>query len=163
MRSVRAETGDVGVTFPVTNSDKLAPAPMPPALQEATLRPPLKWAGGKRWQVPHLLPIWKSHAARRLVEPLCGGLAVTLGLSPDRALLNDAKPHLINFYLWLQKGLRVDLEMAPYTLQKSERGPARWSTNVGITSCNSPPSRCRLSCVARRPGWETAADSRDAR
>ena len=85
---------------------------MPPALQAATLRPPLKWAGGKRWQVPYLRPIWKSHAAaRRLVEPFCGGLAVTLGLLPDRALLNDANPHLINFYRWLKKGLRVDLEM----------------------------------------------------
>ncbi len=30
---------------------------------------------------------------------------------PSRALLNDANPHLINFYRWLQKGLRVDLPM----------------------------------------------------
>ena len=28
---------------------------------------------------------------------------------PARALLNDANPHLIDFYRWLQKGLRVDL------------------------------------------------------
>jgi DNA adenine methylase len=33
---------------------------------------------------------------------------VTLGLAPARALLNDANPHLIDFYRWLQKGLRVD-------------------------------------------------------
>jgi hypothetical protein len=39
------------------------------------------------------------------------GLAVTLGLMPERALLNDANPHLIDFYGWLQKGLRVDLPM----------------------------------------------------
>ena len=77
----------------------------------ATLRPPLKWAGGKRWQVPHLRPIWAPHAHRRLVEPFCGGLAVTLGLMPARALLNDANPHVINFYRWLQNGLRVDLPM----------------------------------------------------
>jgi DNA adenine methylase (dam) len=32
-------------------------------------------------------------------------------LSPDRALLNDANPHLVNFYRWLQKGLRIDLPM----------------------------------------------------
>src|SRR6202162_2478543 len=47
----------------------------------------------------------------RRVEPFAGGLAVTLGLCPHRALLNDANPHLINFYRWLQKGLRVDLRM----------------------------------------------------
>jgi DNA adenine methylase len=75
------------------------------------LRPPLKWAGGKRWQVPHLQPLWEPHAKRRLVEPFCGGLAVALGLMPERALLNDANPHLINFYRWLQRGLRIDLSM----------------------------------------------------
>jgi len=67
----------------------------------------LKWAGGKRWQVPHLVPFWQPHAHRRLVEPFCGGLAVTLGLQPDRALLNDANPHVINFYRWLARGLVI--------------------------------------------------------
>jgi DNA adenine methylase len=75
------------------------------------LKPPLKWAGGKRWQVPHLREIWAPHAHRRLVEPFCGGLAVALGLRPSRAILNDANPHLINFYRWLQKGLRIDWTM----------------------------------------------------
>jgi len=77
----------------------------------STLRPPLKWAGGKRWQVPALRRLWGSHENRRLIEPFCGGLAVTLGLQPVRALLNDANPHLINFYRWLQKGLQIDLPM----------------------------------------------------
>ena len=75
------------------------------------LPPPLKWAGGKRWQVPHLKPLWAHHTHRRLVEPFCGGLAVMLGLAPRRALLNDANPHLINFYRWLQKRLTIDLPM----------------------------------------------------
>jgi DNA adenine methylase len=70
-------------------------------------RPPLKWAGGKRWLVPHLLPLWNPHRFRRLVEPLCGGLAVSLGLAPDRALINDLNPHTINFYRWLKQGLRI--------------------------------------------------------
>jgi len=78
----------------------------------ASGRPPLKWAGGKRWQVPHLRKLWASHAHRRLVEPFCGGLAITLGLAPGRALLNDANPHLINFYRWVQRGLVIDIEMA---------------------------------------------------
>jgi DNA adenine methylase len=73
--------------------------------------PPLKWAGGKRWQVKHLLPLWLPHARRRLVEPFCGGLAVTLGLAPRLALLNDINPHLIDFYRWLKRGLRIDAPM----------------------------------------------------
>ena len=75
------------------------------------LRPPLKWAGGKRWQVPYLRPLWEPFADRRLVEPFCGGLAVALGLRPERALLNDANPHLVNFYRQLQSGLRITVAM----------------------------------------------------
>lgn len=75
------------------------------------LKPPLKWAGGKRWLVPHLKPIWDKHSDRRYVEPFCGGLAVVLGLQPERALLNDVNPHLINFYRHLQNGLQRRIEM----------------------------------------------------
>lgn len=74
-------------------------------------KPPLKWAGGKRWLVPHLRPIWRDHTKRRLVEPFCGGMAVSLGLAPREACLNDINIHAINFYRWLQKGLIVDIPM----------------------------------------------------
>jgi DNA adenine methylase len=75
------------------------------------IKPPLKWAGGKRWLLPHLRPIWQKYTGRRLVEPFCGGLAVTLGLQPERALLNDINMHAINFYRWLQKGLQIEIKM----------------------------------------------------
>ena len=61
--------------------------------------------------MPHLLPLWEGHRHRRLVEPFSGGLAVALGLLPDRALLNDVNPHLISFYRWLKRGLRTDVVM----------------------------------------------------
>jgi DNA adenine methylase len=77
------------------------------------LPPPLKWAGGKRWLLPHLLPIWESHQRRRLVEPFVGGMAVALGLRPKSALLNDNNPHLINFYRWLQQGKLLDDPSVP--------------------------------------------------
>ncbi|HJZ75844.1 MAG TPA: Dam family site-specific DNA-(adenine-N6)-methyltransferase [Vicinamibacterales bacterium] len=76
-----------------------------------TAAPPLKWAGGKRWQLRYLQPLWRPHAHRRLVEPFCGGLSVALGLMPQRALLNDINPHLINFYEWLKRGLRLDIRL----------------------------------------------------
>ena len=82
--------------------------PLPMA---APLPPPLKWAGGKRWLVPHLLPLWKPHSRRRLVEPFCGALAVTLSLVPERALLNDSNPHLVHFLSWLKRGLKTTLWM----------------------------------------------------
>jgi DNA adenine methylase len=75
------------------------------------LRPPLKWAGGKRWLVPLLRKYYAPYRDRRLVEPLAGGLAVALGLRPRQALLNDLNPHNINFYRWLSNGLSLDIEM----------------------------------------------------
>ena len=75
------------------------------------LRPPLKWAGGKRWLVPRVRRIWQDHARRRLVEPFCGGLAMVLGLQPRRALLNDVNPHLISFYRQLARGLVINVPM----------------------------------------------------
>ena len=79
--------------------------------QSLELRPPLKWAGGKRWLLPHLRPLWEPHSKRRLVEPLCGGLAVAIGLQPTRALLNDISPHACNFYRWLKRGFVITLPM----------------------------------------------------
>ncbi|MCC7241554.1 MAG: Dam family site-specific DNA-(adenine-N6)-methyltransferase [Acidobacteria bacterium] len=75
------------------------------------LNPPLKWAGGKRWQVPHIRAVWAPHRDRRYVEPFCGGLGMALGVRPERALLNDSNPHLINFYRWLQRGLAVGIRL----------------------------------------------------
>lgn len=80
-------------------------------MRDCTLRPPLKWAGGKRWQVPMLRSMWMAHPGRRLVEPFCGGLAVALGLAPERALLNDVSPHLISFYTWLRTGLEISIPL----------------------------------------------------
>jgi len=72
------------------------------------VRPPLKWAGGKRWLVPHLAELWTARRRSRLVEPFCGGLAVALSLRPKRALLNDINPHAVHFYSWLKQGLKVN-------------------------------------------------------
>lgn len=76
------------------------------------LGPPLKWAGGKRWLLPHIRPTWANHTNRRLVEPFTGGMAISLGLKPNVALLNDVNSHLVNFYRCLQRGLVITIPMA---------------------------------------------------
>jgi len=91
-------------------ANQMTASPAVADLPATALTPPLKWAGGKRWLLPRLEPLWREHAHRRLVEPFCGGLAVTLGLRPRRALLNDANPHLINFYEQIKNGLRLTIE-----------------------------------------------------
>jgi DNA adenine methylase len=86
--------------------------PKLPPQHEPPLRPPLKWAGGKRWLVPHLLPLWRAFRERApgagYAEPFAGGLATALGLQPQSARLNDMNPHLIGFYKQLQRGLVID-------------------------------------------------------
>lgn len=78
---------------------------------DTSVKPPLKWAGGKRWLLPQLVAFWWPHRQRRYVEPFCGGLAAALGLRPKTALLNDINPHLINFYKHLQRGLPITIGM----------------------------------------------------
>ena len=56
------------------------------------LKPPLKWAGGKRWLAPHLKPIWEANVERRYVEPFCGGLAVALGQIQEQGLVGVDAP-----------------------------------------------------------------------
>ncbi|MBK8030173.1 MAG: Dam family site-specific DNA-(adenine-N6)-methyltransferase [Chloroflexi bacterium] len=73
------------------------------------LKPPLKWAGGKRWLVPHVRPLWEPFRQRRYVEPFCGGLALPLNFIPAHAVLNDMNAHLINFYRQVQDGLRMEI------------------------------------------------------
>src|SRR5215468_4408006 len=83
----------------------------PNVAERASLKPPLKWAGGKRWLVPELIGLWEPYRKRRYVEPFCGGLAGALGLLPSKALLNDVNPHLINFYEQVKRGLELEIEM----------------------------------------------------
>jgi DNA adenine methylase len=61
--------------------------------------------------VPHVAPLWARFRGRRLVEPFCGGMAVAFGLMPARAFLSDINPHVVNFYRWLKRGLKVEIAM----------------------------------------------------
>lgn len=82
-----------------------------PEAEAASITPALKWAGGKRWLLPQLSPIWQRFSDCRLVEPFVGGMGVTLGLNPVEAVLSDINEHLINFYWWLQKGLIINFPL----------------------------------------------------
>lgn len=68
--------------------------------------PILKWAGGKRWLTETIAHYYDPQL--RLVEPFCGGMAIALGLSPQKALLNDINPHLINLYQQIKEGKILD-------------------------------------------------------
>lgn len=67
------------------------------------MKSPIKWAGGKAALAPILAPLLPADvAARRWVEPFCGGAAMFWSLQPKAALLADANRYLVNFYRHLR-------------------------------------------------------------
>jgi len=78
-------------------STAAASAPAP-ALPDA--RPFVKWAGGKGKLLPQLRPLLPPGVElMRHVEPFLGGGAFFFGRTPERALLADVNPELVNVYL----------------------------------------------------------------
>jgi len=74
--------------------------PYPGTNTLAPVRPPLKWAGGKRQLIPQMRPYFPKTFAR-YHEPFLGSGAVFFFLAPQRhspSFLSDLNPELVNFY-----------------------------------------------------------------
>ena len=61
------------------------------------VHPILKWAGGKTQLLPRLLPKIPP-CYDRYVEPFFGGGALFFAVQPERALIADSNPELVNMY-----------------------------------------------------------------
>lgn len=68
--------------------------------------PPIKCQGIKTKLVPFITRSlkWPGEGGGRWIEPFMGSGVVALNLAPERALLTDANPHIINFYRSIQAG-----------------------------------------------------------
>jgi len=70
------------------------------------LKPFIKWAGGKSWLLKNqkfTLPEFDG----KYIEPFLGGAAVFFHLAPERALLSDVNPRLIDTYKAVQTDWRL--------------------------------------------------------
>ena len=79
------------------------------------VKPILKWAGGKT----QLLPILDTRIPRhfdRYVEPFVGGGALFFHLQPERALISDSNPELVNLY----RQIALDVEAVIACLKNYE-------------------------------------------
>lgn len=61
------------------------------------VKPILKWAGGKTQMLADLLPKVPSSYGR-YIEPFFGGGAMFFALRPEKAIISDSNPELINLY-----------------------------------------------------------------
>ena len=66
-------------------------------MSEQSLKPYLKWAGGKRQLLGEILERI-PHTFENYIEPFLGGGAVLFALQPKRALINDINASLIHTY-----------------------------------------------------------------
>ena len=66
-------------------------------MSEQSLKPFVKWAGGKRQLIGEILERI-PHSFENYIEPFLGGGAVLFALQPKRALINDINASLIHTY-----------------------------------------------------------------
>jgi DNA adenine methylase len=82
------------------------PKPQPSPGKAVQAKPFLKWVGGKRQLLTHLI----EHAPKKVkgtyFEPFLGGGALFFALRPERAVLSDSNERLVRTYL----GVRDDVE-----------------------------------------------------
>jgi DNA adenine methylase len=109
------------------------------------LKPILRWAGGKR----QLLPELKKRMPREYnwyFEPFLGAGALFFELQPEKAVINDVNPELINLYQVIRddpKTLLYWLETLPndenqyYIIRSWERGETWCGVSPGLKAART--------------------------
>ena len=67
------------------------------------LKPIVKWSGGKKDELPKILPHIPSNY-NTYIEPFIGGGALYFHLNPNKAVINDVHKELIDFYQSIKNG-----------------------------------------------------------
>ena len=85
----------------------------------SSVRPFVKWVGGKRLSLPKLMSFVPEHI-ETYVEPFVGGGAMFFAIKFERAIINDSNSELINAYRVIRDdvdGLIEILKEMPYNLE----------------------------------------------
>lgn len=84
------------------------------AREQGCAQPFLKWAGGKRAMLPHLMPLTPKRFGV-YHEPFLGGGALFFALQPKCAVLSDANSRLVRAY----RGVRDHVDRVVDSLRRS--------------------------------------------
>lgn len=69
----------------------------------STIKPCLRWAGGKSWLVKHLDTLLPDSGFNNYHEPFLGGASIFLSIKPDNtSYLSDLNKELIDTYITLR-------------------------------------------------------------
>ena len=73
-----------------------------------SLKPIIKWSGGKQDEIKQIAPyIPKTYST--YLEPFIGGGALYFHLNPEKAVINDVHKELIDFYQSIKNGNAMDI------------------------------------------------------
>lgn len=111
--------------------------------------PFLKWAGGKRWLVPHADNLFPS-TFNRYIEPFLGGGAVFFHLRPQTAVLSDINQELIDTY----KAIRDDWRLVYSHLKRhQENHDSEHYYEVRASKPRTPATKAARMLYLNRTCW----------
>lgn len=85
---------------------------------KSRLHPVLKWAGGKTQLLSNIIPkVPKTYS--KFIEPFLGGGALFFAIQPERGVVADSNPELVNMY----RTLAVDVEGVIKELKRCANTP----------------------------------------
>ena len=105
----------------------------------STLRPVLKWAGGKSRLLPSLLPLLPND--RRVVLPFVGAGSVFLATDYPSYILNDASPELVAFWVALKERPRQFVRDASRLFCDANHSQSRYLELRNDFNASSDPYR----------------------
>lgn len=113
------------------------------------LTPYLKYPGGKRGFVERVSSLYDRTS--RFVELFCGSASMSLGLRPDRVLLCDRNPYLINLHQQVQRGLDMGAYGVEWVHDEATyyRQRDRFNELIRGDRANTPEAACLLLYLNR--------------
>jgi site-specific DNA-adenine methylase len=100
----RLEIAKIDQTFGVALSssaeEMIADALTGVGTVEVVARPLVRWEGDKTWLLPTLVPMVQRalKSGGRLIEPFAGGACLTLAVGPERGVLVDCIPEVLDLH-----------------------------------------------------------------